>query len=839
MRLWNGSVVATGFRFDEAQLSRAELLTRLRGLWTSGARLYEDRGRWWLVDLPPRRVDARRAPGAPLVSRHGRFLMAPLSDAQLEVVPVDAVVELHGGLVQAFALSSLTPRHPVELLNLATPEVVQTRAPATAPMRVVRPPPPPTVDEVLPILGPAVPRAPRSLWQTLRAWWAGRPRRQSTGRLLGALRDWWDRRAALAPAEAPEEAALVPAAPPGPGLLASLRRWWDERRAASLTPEHRKAWLEDLKRRFESDDLQEALRRAMPLTDKPGAPAPMTRLPARREALELLANRPAGGAAVSLARDEFHEMRALYRKTAERLVAEGRVDEAAYLLAKLLDDGAAAVALLEKHGRFELAAKLATAQRLPPVERVRLWLQAGDVDAAVRVAFMHQVFAEAIAALSTRAPAASRTLRAAWGQHLAQHQQFAAALVATAPLADAPQDWAQWHRQALETGGADAATALAVDVRRYPEHTPAAQTALAALLADEDTPVGRVVASALLEHAPRADGALYRPVWRRLMAEAARGVVIDGRLASQVLTAAADPALSTDAVPPVANVLGHRLERVPPPVTTRPRLLDVAALPRFRHVRAEGASGLRVLSRDGQPLRHHLVKADALVAGPVGAQVLVLSLDGMLTRVWKLHPETFALVPWFQAPLAAWSPRFDGLMWPVGMEGALVFLDPAAPAPMEWDRVTGLAVERLDLAGGVVSGSGTGPHGNPTCFVAAPGRGSIEPLEPESRIVGPWRYAVRSDEGRWQLELGRRSAHSSSRHQLSPGPWWTLGTERGVVAWRHTEAGTELNFVRWTGAVLSLASFEAVFELQVRELAPGLLGCCDEFGRLLELPLPE
>src|SRR5947209_2395367 len=54
--------------------------------------------------------------------------------------------------------------------------------------------------------------------------------------------------------------------------------------------------------------------------------------------------------------ESLHDrLRRLYRGAFERLESEGRIDEAAFVLAELLQANEEAVAFLERHGRLRLA----------------------------------------------------------------------------------------------------------------------------------------------------------------------------------------------------------------------------------------------------------------------------------------------------------------------------------------------------------------------------------------------------------------------------------------------------------------------------------------------------
>src|SRR5262249_3706532 len=143
----------------------------------------------------------------------------------------------------------------------------------------------------------------------------------------------------------------------------------------------------------------------------------------------------------------------------ERLEREGRIDEAAFVLAELLRESAEAVAFLERHGRLRLAAELAEARALPPGLLVRQWVLAGDVDPALRIARRRGAFADALVRMENheRAPA----LRVVWAETLAEAGDFAAAVDVIWPVESARRIGAAWVEHAIAQGGVPAARMLA------------------------------------------------------------------------------------------------------------------------------------------------------------------------------------------------------------------------------------------------------------------------------------------------------------------------------------------------------------------------------------------
>ena len=424
--------------------------------------------------------------------------------------------------------------------------------------------------------------------------------------LLAQLAQWFSANAAQAPP--PRDPPPRPRVE-GPGWLA---RTFRNLFSSKDEPKKQQAYLEDLRRRFLLGDLGEALRRAIPLGGA-GFGAPTGGVPVRRDTLSLFSPSSVGAPSMIMQNDEYAEMRKLYRESADKLIAEGKIEEAAYVLAKLLNDGAAAVALLEKHGKLELAAQLATAQHLPEVERIRLWLLAGKKEEAIRIARGNNDFSVLVQTLTTRSPELARQLRGVWGEFLAERQRYTEAIAATAPLSDAPPQWDEWVNRSLEAGGANAATALAVDASRHPENSQQTRERVGALLVgDERAPLTIAAAEAFLKHAPAAkNGPLFRELWRKLMRGASGGHRVDRGLADRVMRAAADPTLVLDAVaaaPLPAQGVREPLE-LPAPVVPGLPVFDVAPLPKGRRAIALGAAGLRITSPSGETIRHHLVKS--------------------------------------------------------------------------------------------------------------------------------------------------------------------------------------------------------------------------------------
>lgn len=892
MSPWFGSVLAGGFVFDEALLGRARVVERLLAAWTDGARLAKQDSRWYLVGVTPRRVDARTAPGAPLVWREGRWLSAPVSTEELAHAAIDSILELRGGALQVVAFGSLEAVHPASLIDVAKPRVELSETLEPPARRVVAraAPQAQTLEELFAPLVSALNERPRppdapvaaprpTLGARLAGWWnrtfastpnaaAGPGDEARAPGLLARLSNWFgggggSPARALPPGPpqippvVPGRAALpvrvAPAIPERGGFFDFVARFFRRDEAARTGGEQqRDEYLDDLRRRFSMGDLAEALRRAIPLNNQStGAPLTGGFSPFRRDSLSLLTPNATGGATLGMAGDQFEAMRKLYREAADQLIAKGQIEEAAFVLARLLNDATAAVALLEKHGKLELAAQVATAQHLPEVERIRLWLLAGRRDEAIRIARASESFESLVTALTPRAPHLATQLRVIWGEFLGQRQRFTEALVATAPLVVPPPEWETWRDHAVATGGAAAVTAVAADLGRFPTHTEAARTQLAEVL-DAEQALAPVAAQALLTYAPKSGGSVHRDLWRRLMRDASEGRVVDRSLIDRVLRASGDGTLQIDAVtsaapPPLAT---REALEVPAPAVASLPVLDVAPLPKGRRALALGAAGLKVVNSTGDTLRHHLVKADAMVVGPLGTTVLVLSLDGALTRVWRLDPFTFALTSWFQGTIDAFSRRSDGLCWAVGMEESLVLLDPSTAGPLEWWRVPRFAPRVIDAVGQHVIALGSELALNESRrMIFDVGAQKLERrLDPDDdgffrgATLLTWTFKLRMDA---RVELSVRARTTNPPTVVLPAARWeTLALEAGLVLWRSVGPNTEVNFLGWSEEELRarteprlLARLWGARQVTVRALDATRLALLDEHGRVTEVSL--
>lgn len=529
----------------------------------------------------------------------------------------------------------------------------------------------------------------------------GAPGRAGSGRAGWATPPGWLGRLAgwLASALGPQGGATEPSqgalrtAPVGPSLgerLANLfTRLALRARLGRLFGARQARYLDDLFSMFERGDLEGALKHAIPLArhDEPSSGRPTLGVPSPRQDLSMdLSPSRRGGGSMLVVDDVFEQLRARYRRAFERLVAAGRVEEAAFVLADLLRETEEAVSFLEAQGRLSMAAELAEARGLPPGQVIRLWVLAGDLERATRLARRHDAFQIAVTLLERGHPGRAEALRLLWADARAERGDFAGALEVVWPVSAARHLAAGFVQRGLELGGPPAAGVLVRALALFPETTPRLLTEHAQPWLEEPGPDGVLLRQALgrsLANAPDSPAVprLAQATARALMADLATEPLGDADLIRRVMRRAQDDLLSADAA---------ALGRSPPPFQGTDRSIalgilptdvgglavhDAVALPKGRILAALGEAGVVLLTRDGRPVAHLSEPAERLVVSYGGHRALGLARRGGAWRVARLDLVHRRASRWCELQLDAFAEAFDGWTWFVSTDGALTGLD--------------------------------------------------------------------------------------------------------------------------------------------------------------------
>ncbi len=175
----------------------------------------------------------------------------------------------------------------------------------------------------------------------------------------------------------------------GAGLFA-----WAAALAPRLTESvlgQQEAALRELLRRFRAGDIEEALRRALPLggaADRGGAPAGDARLPVHNPTYRLSDLLGSGGGPVAWwlgGADVQRELAAEYRKAAQAATARGDYRRAAFIYGKLLHDYRLAADVLSRGGLHHDAAILYLEKLGDTAAAARSFEAAGEVDRALQL----------------------------------------------------------------------------------------------------------------------------------------------------------------------------------------------------------------------------------------------------------------------------------------------------------------------------------------------------------------------------------------------------------------------------------------------------------------------
>lgn len=711
-----GVVSASGFLVERGLAGDREARRRVLALWTPGTRVYR-LPEGWLVRLPrPVLTDCGRAPGLPLIEAKipgGTVLLAlPLPPAELAALEAadGAAVRLRGGVLAVDRPSDEKSEDPASWLGVEGFGVIET-APLGEP-----PPEPQAQEEPAPGFDPraqlsGVPPADPRLREVLAALGKTAPAGAAAGRRRprtsrgGALAHWLHGVGSTLwglfrkPASGGKPASGAVEVPSRTGRIAdSLHRLASRMVLASrlsrLVGRRHAAYIQRMMEMFEQGDIQEALRHAIPL----GGPAEEAlrglplRSPSRRQDLRIRPHETRTWAVVGLAPDLFTELQRLYRETFHRLESQERIEEAAFLLAEVLQANEEAVAFLERHGRLRLAAEMAEARDLPPGLVVRQWFLAGDRKRALRIARRTGAFADAVTRLErSRRPEEARELRLLWAEGLAQGGDYAAAVEVAWPLPDARALALGWMDRAIGQGGPPAGRMLAKKLAAVPEQFEKIRDQVVEMLESwrAEGAASRLAFADALRQGPRTPEAttLARAAVRAIARDSGRlGARMPPAEFRQLVQFAGDASLRADAPAlPLAPRTSWtakddvwRVEVAASDVGTMP-VYDAAFLPNGLTAVALGEAGLRLVSRARRTVAEIDQPAHRLVVADRGDRVLALARRGGAWRVARIDVPARKAEVWCDARIGAFAPDFDGLLWLVTSEHGLTAIDTTGP----------------------------------------------------------------------------------------------------------------------------------------------------------------
>lgn len=696
-----GQVEAGGFLFSTDLIGVAETRRRILSLWAPGVQVYAD-GPLYFVRLPSTiRVDCANSVATPLVEIKGVLSALPLSNDELETLqaPSRSVVFSRGGVAKMAHLSSSNAEPPEKWLDVSAFRVVEVTSLGAAfeePKVVAEPQP---FDARAKLDGvpeeasgfreaiAAIRSAASGSGESSRDWSAGEELHGWLGWIIGSTSSAIGRLVRTQKSANQEfTSQRGPSSDQGPGWLTRFGlRLLHTSRLTRVLGRRQAAYIGKMMDMFERGDLNEALKHAIPLGDLSSLDRqPALGVPSPRNNLSILPWQGLGPRSFGLGADLFAYLNHLYRSTFDRLVAQNRIEEAAFVLAELLRANEEAVAFLERHGKLTLAAELAEARELPPGLVVRQWFIAGDIKRAVGIARRTQAFADAVLRLEKKDKEQGEKLRLVWAASLAEGGNYAGAVDVIWPLEAHRLTARKWMEKAIEVGGSVAGRMLARkvaivpedfdDIRRraliflddesYEQQETRASFAEALCTGDntrEARTLARVTVRAILRDAGQNPSALTAKQFTRLIHFAG-----DGPLRTDVPPF---PVQCDQPVTPLLSVECPAADCGSMPVH------DALLLPNGRMLVALGEIGVRLLTRDGRTVTHFDQPAERLVISDNGDRAIALARRGNVWRLSRLDLIEWRSEDWCDARIDAFAPNYDGSLWFVGAKGDFYAID--------------------------------------------------------------------------------------------------------------------------------------------------------------------
>ncbi|RZT77837.1 hypothetical protein EV382_1003 [Micromonospora violae] len=738
MSSFRGRLPARALLIDVCLIGEAEARRRVVEAWQPAAALFELPGGAWLLEFDQAvEVRAELAPGLVLVDSGGVLHLSgtPVGDA----APGDVLIPRAGATtwVSRAALTRVDRDSWTDLTALRIEPLAALDGPVVAAVAPSPWQPLPPAPGLRAVAGVAPP--PRRIRRLLAASTRPNRRMRLSPSASGKL-------AAVGAAVFVFGLATLVAAPlrmlvigVGAGLLYGLSKviasgtaaaadngptqtgrgtssggWWNTllarlvltSRAAWLAISAQQRYLRRLDAAFERRDWDRALREAIAVGGSNGRPT--LRLPRPRTGDLVPHAQLEGGSTVPLGFGAEQHLRTLYRQAATELHRAGRVEESAFVLADLLGLPGEAVALLERHRKYRLAATLAEGRELDPDLAVRLWWRAGERDRALHVARSRGAFAGAVERLARVDAVAARQLRAEWVRARQAADDHVGAIDAAWPDTELRPLVVTNLQAGMALSGHTAGYLFAHLVTWRP-HTDTVTTAIT-LLDGRDQELapaqrGFLVALSELHCADKAQD-------RRLCTAALRLIVRN---------AAGDPNGDADERRRIAGRLRRRADRLaaadlpPLPAGRAPAqdtpiditstdeagqlpIHDAVLLSGRTILTAHGEFGVRLIGLDGRIRASWDTPAHQLVVADHGANVLLVARRGPACEIRSLNLSTRRLRPPVVITAHYVLPSYDGALLTVVDDDGIAFIDLTADTPHIAWRELDPTIAVLDIA---------------------------------------------------------------------------------------------------------------------------------------------
>lgn len=730
--LYEGVQELQGLWFD-GKLYREELVrNRILNLWRPGSQLYKIFDGYFLKFDEKSYWHCSKVPGLAIVESGGIYSSAPLSDEEIQSATRGDFCLISGSRISTLPLAKAVPVDPSQWLDLSR---VLIRKVVTLNSDLI-------IDagvdnnanqDIRTIFGDVVP----SVGKEQKAFIASSLARLNNefvddgvseqkalkkkfaelsmygiGSLALFFNSFLQGASNLSASEYGVASGKVSAGKPSflmDKLAAFAEKIAQNRKLAQILGKRQAGYLNNMLQMFERGDFQEALRHAIPLGSLNAEKQRRALgLPRRRQHLTIGKNSSDSG--IFIENELEVHLRKVYRKTFERLDQEGRVDEAAFVLAELLKSGEEAAIYLETKGRIEQAAKLADAMELAVDLRIRLWFLACDVHKALSIARLHHRFQELVSFLERKERPEAIDLRRTWAHTVAQRGELTEAAEIIWALQDEREQALQWLELAESAGGILGVRSLLKKLTMNVATLKDSEKSIQSILSAEGEAgalIRAYLAAKIIEVKPSnlAIERLASEVFRRVFAERNSGF---NRLSNselrQLLSYSNAKVLIADIGRlklPKDTVFQNFISRksqLESHIEERgfANIEDVIRMPDGSFLLALGETGVGWYSRSGKRLASYAVPAFRFVLADNAQKILIIALRGASVRVTLLEWATRTMKDLQSLPLSFWSDRFDGIHWNVVMDNRLLAIDTESE---DWKVVWRVA----DLPGRIIS----------------------------------------------------------------------------------------------------------------------------------------
>ena len=693
-----GRVKAAGFLFNPELIGLKETRQRILNLWEPGVQVFTDGPNHFVRLSSTTRVDCSNSVATPLVQIESLLSALPLSQDEFEMLqaPSHSAVFSKGGVAHLAHLSSSSAESPEGWLDVAAFKVVEVTSlgAAFAQPKVSEPEP---FDARAKLDGiPEEASELREVLAAIKSAASGKGKQSGDGGVGPELLSWLG--GLISSLSSAMRRFARSQNSPGSGFTTNqgslTKNGWLTRlglrlmhtsRLARVLGRRQAAYLGKMMEMFERGDLNEALKHAIPLNDLSSLnEQPSFGVPTPRTNLSILPWQGLSSRSIGLAADFFVYLNELYRSSFERLVAQKRIEEAAFVLAELLRANEEAVAFLERHGKLRLAAELAEARELPPGLVVRQWFIAGDIKRAVGIARRTQAFADAVLRLEKRDKEQAEKLRLVWAASLAEGGNYAGAVDVIWPIEAHRLTARNWMEKAIEVGGSVAGRMLARKLAIVPEDFDDIRNKALTFLEDEsyeqqETRASFAEALCTGENTREAR-TLARVTVRSILRDAGQNTsALTAKQFTRLVNFTGDGPLRTD-VPPFPVKHNQRVTSLlslayPTADCGSMPVHDALLLPNGRMLVALGEIGARLLTRDGRTITHFDQPAERLVISDNGARAIALARRGEVWRLSRLDLIEWRCEDWCDAHIDAFAPNYDGGLWFLGAKGDFYVID--------------------------------------------------------------------------------------------------------------------------------------------------------------------